>query len=49
MNPKRLEKELNVLLHDEKKIEIMKNDYHQLRLILGDGGASKKVAKTILN
>lgn len=44
VNPDRLARELDALLHDEVKIKQMKKDYALLRQVLGDGGASQKAA-----
>ena len=48
LNPDRLEKELDILLHNETKREEMQQDYAQLRQILGNGGASRMAAKIVL-
>jgi lipid-A-disaccharide synthase len=47
-NPKTLVAELSIIVNVEKKIEAMKNDYAQLRHILGGAGASDKAAKLIV-
>ena len=47
-NPERLSKELEILLHDEEKIAQMKENYRQLRKILGDGGASDNAAEVVV-
>ena len=47
-NPERLSKELDILLHDEGKVTQMKEDYRQLRKILGDGGASDNAAQVVV-
>ncbi len=48
VNPDRLTKELDILLHDETKRTEMQQDYAQLRQILGNGGASFAAAKVVL-
>jgi len=48
VTPDRLEKELDVLLHNATKRKEMQCDYAQLRKILGDGGASHAAAKVVL-
>jgi lipid-A-disaccharide synthase len=48
-NPKRLKEELAKIVNDNPIIETMKNDYNQLRHILGDAGASDNAAKLMVN
>ena len=48
VNPDRLEKELDILLHDETKREEMQQDYAQLRKMLGNGGASRAAAEVVV-
>lgn len=48
MNKNRIGEELEKLLHDEKVIKQMKQDYKMLRGILGNGGATEKAAKIIV-
>jgi lipid-A-disaccharide synthase len=47
-NTKRLAEELTTIVSSKEKIEAMKNDYAQLRHILGDAGASDNAAKLIV-
>jgi lipid-A-disaccharide synthase len=47
-NPKKLKEELAKIVDNRQIIEKMKNDYTQLRHILGDAGASDKAAKLIV-
>lgn len=47
-NPKTLAAELTKIVNDKEKIEAIKNDYAQLRHILGDASASDNAAKLIV-
>jgi lipid-A-disaccharide synthase len=47
-NPKKLKEEVAKIVDNHQIIETMKNDYAQLRHILGDAGASDKAAKLIV-
>jgi len=48
LTPENLQKELNDLLHNPERIAQLKEDYHQLRQLLGKGGpASANAAKSI--
>lgn len=46
--PELIAKELNRLLNDETRIDQLKKDYDALELVLGGGGASAKVARSLL-
>jgi len=47
-NPRKLKEELAKILNDNSVIDTMKNDYQQLRHILGDAGVSDKIAQLIV-
>lgn len=47
-NEKRLQEELDRILHNQKVVDDMREDYRRLREILGDGGASEKAADVIM-
>ncbi len=47
-NPEKIKYELSLILKGGKNREIMLNDYSDMREILGGGGASRKVAHSLL-
>jgi lipid-A-disaccharide synthase len=47
-NPKKLKEELSKIVNDSVIIDTMKNDYKQLRHLLGNAGASDNAAKLIV-
>lgn len=47
-NPKTIKNEINQLLTGKPKREQMLNNYKELKKILGEGGASKKIAQSLL-
>ena len=47
LNEENLQKELQIILQDQKHLEKLKTDYSELKMLLGNAGASQSAAKAV--